>query len=188
MTTLTLQQACDACQTNKTAWLNRKTELAAAMQEYQELLLDDNVSGSRRLQMLRDLIDVKKWEVNQAAGRYIFSHEEVQRISIRNRLHDFMQQNGAELAAALAPELMGIKNQPAMIKNRALDRSVSYLREALSVWLTAGNDINYSAQDKYILTAIGYRPDAPSRDDNREKFTPAQNMIYTRRRAGLAAQ
>ncbi|HHS0112448.1 TPA: phage polarity suppression protein, partial [Salmonella enterica subsp. enterica serovar Bareilly] len=57
MTTLTLQQACDACQTNKTAWLNRKTELAAAMQEYQELLLDDNASGSRRLQTLRDLID-----------------------------------------------------------------------------------------------------------------------------------
>ena len=187
MTTLTLQQAYDACQTNKTAWLNRKTELAAAMQEYQELLLDDNVSGSR-IQTLRDFIDIKKWEVNQAAGRYIFSHEEVQRISIRNRLHDFMQQNGAELAAALAPELMGIKNQPAMIKNRALDRSVSYLREALSVWLTAGNDINYSALDNDILTAIGYRPDAPSRDDNREKFTPAQNMIYTRRRAGLAAQ
>ncbi len=44
MTTLTLQQACDACQTNKTVWLNRKTELAAAMQEYQELLLDDNAT------------------------------------------------------------------------------------------------------------------------------------------------
>ncbi|HDP1359190.1 TPA: phage polarity suppression protein, partial [Klebsiella pneumoniae] len=26
------------------------------------------------------------------------------------------------------------------------------------------------------------------RDDNHEKFTPAQNMIYARRRAGLAAQ
>ncbi|MXL35890.1 phage polarity suppression protein [Klebsiella pneumoniae] len=51
-----------------------------------------------------------------------------------------------------------------------------------------GNDINYSAQDSDILTAIGYRPDAPSRDDNHEKFTPAQNMIYARRRAGLAAQ
>lgn len=93
-----------------------------------------------------------------------------------------------ELVAALAPELMGIKNQPAMIKNRALDRSMAYLREALSVWLTAGNDINYSAQDSDILTAIGYRSDAPSRDDNRETFTPAQNMIYTRRRAELAAQ
>jgi hypothetical protein len=132
--------------------------------------------------------DVKKWEINQAAGRYIRSHEEVQCISIRNRLHDFMQQNGAELAAALAPELMGIKNQPAMIKNRALDRSMAYLREALSIWLTAGNDINYSAQDSDILTAIGYRPDAPSRDDNRETFTPAQNMIYARRRTELAAQ
>lgn len=133
-----------------------------------------------------DGLDIKKWEINQAAGRYIRSHEEVQRISIRNRLHDFKQQNGAELAAALAPELMEIKNQPAMIKNRALDRSMSYLREALSVWLTAGKEINYSAQDNDILTDIGYRPDAPSRDDNREKFTPAQNMIYTRRRAELA--
>ncbi|WP_319951725.1 phage polarity suppression protein, partial [Klebsiella pneumoniae] len=83
MTTLTLQQAFEACQTNKTAWLNRRAELAAAEQEYQELLLDDNASGSRRLQSLRDRIDVKKWEVNQAAGRYISSHEEVQRISIR---------------------------------------------------------------------------------------------------------
>lgn len=135
MTTLTLQQACEACQTNKTAWLNRKTELAAAVQEYQELLLDNNVSGSRRLQTLRDLIDVKKWEVNQAAGRYIFSHEEVQRISIRNRLHDFMQQNGAALAAALAPELMGIKNQPAMIKTvRLTVRWVTCVKPFPSGW------------------------------------------------------
>ncbi len=59
MTTLTLQQAFEACQTNKTAWLNRRAELAAAEQEYQELLLDDNASGSRRLQSLRDRIDVK---------------------------------------------------------------------------------------------------------------------------------
>ena len=133
MTTLTLQQAYDACQTNKTAWLNRKTELAAAMQEYQELLLDDNASGSRRLQTLRDLIDVKKWEVNQAAGRYIFSHEEVQRISIRDRLNDFMQAHGAELAAVLAPELMNYPWQ-----HSAMQHSVDYLREALQVWLVAG--------------------------------------------------
>ncbi|HBR1948832.1 TPA: phage polarity suppression protein [Klebsiella quasipneumoniae subsp. quasipneumoniae] len=187
MTGPTLQNAFEACQMNKAAWMNRKAELTATELEYRDLLLDD-ATGSRRLQTLRELIDIKKWEINQAAGRYIRSHEEVQCISIRNRLHDFMQQNGAELAAALAPELMGIKNQPAIIKNRALDRSMAYLREALSVWLTAGNDINYSAQDNDILTAIGYRPDAPSRDDNREKFTPAQNMIYARRRAGLAAQ
>ncbi|MGG7694514.1 phage polarity suppression protein [Klebsiella aerogenes] len=187
MTGPTLQNAFEACQTNKAAWMNLKAELAATELEYRDLLLDD-ATGSRRLQTLRELIDIKKWEINQAAGRYIRSHEEVQCISIRNRLHDFMQQNGAELAAALAPELMEVKNQPAMIKNRALDRSMTYLREALSIWLAAGNDINYSAQANDILTAIGYRPDVPSRDDNRETFTPAQSMIYTRRRAELAAQ
>ena len=63
------------------------------------------------MQDLRDNIDVKKWEINQAAGRYIRSHEEVQHISIRNRLHDFMRQHGAELAATLAPELMGYNEQ-----------------------------------------------------------------------------
>ncbi|ELU8024891.1 phage polarity suppression protein [Salmonella enterica] len=44
MTTLTLQQAFEACQTNKTAWLNCKAELAASVQEYQGLLLDDSAS------------------------------------------------------------------------------------------------------------------------------------------------
>lgn len=188
MTTVTIQQAFEACQTNKNTWLKRKAELADLEREYREQLLAGDEQIPRRMQDLRDNIDVKKWEINQAAGRYIRSHEEVQCISIRNRLHDFMQQNGAELAAALAPELMGVKNQPAMIKNRALNRSMAYLREALSVWLAAGNDIGYSAPDNDILTAIGYRPDAPSRDDNRERFTPAQNTIYTRRRAELAAQ
>lgn len=74
-----------------------------------------------------------------------------------------------------------------MIKKCALDRSMAYLREALSVWLAAENDINYSAQDNDILTAIGYRPNAPSRDNNREKYTPAKNMIYARRHVGLTS-
>lgn len=99
MTTLTLQHAFQACQMNKTAWLNRKAELTAAEQEYREQMLAGDERIPVRLQELREIMDIKKWEVNQAAGRYIFSHEEVQRISIRNRLHEFMQQNGAELAA-----------------------------------------------------------------------------------------
>ena len=69
-----------------------------------------------------------------------------------------------------------------------MQHSVDYLREALLVWLAAGDKINYSAQDNDILTAIGFRPDAASRDDSREKFTPAQNLTYTRRRGELAVQ
>lgn len=99
-----------------------------------------------------------------------------------------MQQHGAELAATLAPELMGHNEQLHAVKQSAMQHSVDYLREALSVWLAAGEKINYSVQGNDILTAIGFRPDAASRDDNREKFTPAQNLIYTRRRAELAAR
>ncbi len=131
---------------------------------------------------------MKKWEIKQAAGRYIRSHEEVQRISIRNRLNDFMQAHGAELAAALAPDLMNYSGQHSAIQRCAMQHTVDYLREALQVWLPAGEKINYSAQDNDILTAIGFRPDVASRDDNREKLTPAQSLNYTRRRAELAVQ
>ncbi len=68
-----------------------------------------------------------------------------------------------------------------------MQHSLDYLREALQVWLSTGEKINYSSQDNDILTAIGLRPDAASRDDNREKFTPAQNLNYTHRRAELVA-
>ncbi|BDA91139.1 hypothetical protein E3AUHO_38250 [Klebsiella pneumoniae subsp. pneumoniae] len=57
----------------------------------------------------------------------------MQRISIRDRLNDFMQAHGAELAAVLAPELM---NYPWL--HSAMQHSVDYLREALQVWLVAG--------------------------------------------------
>jgi len=182
----TLQKAFETCQADKSAWLQRRAELAQAEQAYREQLAADNRNG-QRLQMLRDIIDVKKWEINQAAGRYIRAHEEVQRISIRNRLNDFMQAHGAALAAALAPELMNYSGQHPAVQHCAMQHSLDYLREALQVWLVAGEKINYSAQDNDILTAIGFRPDAASRDDNREKFTPAQNLNYTHRRAELVA-
>lgn len=126
--------------------------------------------------------------LNIPAGRYIRSHEEVQCISILDRLNDFMQAHGAELAAALAPELMNYSGQHSAIQRCGMQHSLEYLWEALQLWLAVGEKINYSAQDNDILTAIGFRPDAASRDDNREKFTPAQNLNFTRRRAELAAQ
>ncbi|HDR2455084.1 TPA: Polarity suppression protein [Enterobacter ludwigii] len=184
MTTLTLRKAFETCQANKSAWLQRREELTQAEKAYREQL----AGSGRSLQTLREIIDVKKWEINQAAGRYIRSHEEVPRISIRDRLNDFMQAHGAELAAALAPELMNYSGQHSAVQRCAMQHSLVYLREALQLWLSAGEKINYSAQENDILTAIGFRPDAASRDDNREKFTPAQNLNYTRRRAELAVQ
>jgi urease accessory protein UreF len=187
VTTLTLQKAFEACQANKSTRLQRRDELTHAEQAYREQLAGSG-QGGRSLQKLREIIDVKKWEINQAAGRYIRSHEEVQRISIRDRLSDFMQAQGAELAAALAPELMNYSGQYSAVQRCAMQHSLHYLREALQLWLVTGEKINYSAQDNDILAAIGFRPDAASRDDSREKFTPAQNLNYTHRRAELAVQ
>ena len=73
MTTVTIQQAFEACQTNKNTWLKRKAELADLEREYREQLLAGDEQIPRRMQDLRDNIDVKKWEINQAAGRYIRS-------------------------------------------------------------------------------------------------------------------
>jgi len=188
MTTITTQQAFTACEENKSAWLERRAELAQAEQQLRRQILNPDEQIPARMKWLREVIEITKWEVNQAAGRYIRSHEEVQRLSIQHRLNDFMQAHGTELADALAPELMNLNSQSALIKNRALDRSTAYLRDALAAWLQAGAKINYAAQDNYILTAIGFRPDAASRVDYQEKYTPAQNLIYARRKAGLAAR
>ncbi|SAG01769.1 phage polarity suppression protein [Enterobacter ludwigii] len=83
---------------------------------------------------------------------------------------------------------MNYSGQHSAIQRCAMQHSLDYLREALQLWLSAGEKIYYSAQDNDILTAIGFRPDAASRDDSREKCTPAQNLNYTRRRAELAVQ
>lgn len=187
MESTALQQAFDTCQNNKAAWLQRKNELAAAEQEYLRLQSGEGRNVSR-LDELRNIIEVRKWQVNQAAGRYIRSHEAVQHISIRDRLNDFMQQHGTALAAALAPELMGYSELTAIARNCAIQRATDALREALLSWLAKGEKINYSAQDSDILTTIGFRPDAASVDDSREKFTPAQNMIFSRKSAQLASR
>ena len=135
MTTLTLQKALEACQANKSARLQRSDELTQTEHVYREQLAGRGHSG-QSLQTLREIIDVKSRKLIRLPVASIRSHEEVQRISIRDRLNDFMQAHGAELAAVLAPELMNYPRQ-----HSAMQHSVDYLREALQVWLVAGEKI-----------------------------------------------
>ncbi|GAJ65502.1 phage polarity suppression protein [Edwardsiella piscicida] len=87
------------------------------------------------------------------------------------------------MAAALAPELMHLSEQPDIVRERALDRAAASVREALSVYVTRGGNIDYAEEDRDILTTIGFRPDRASRDDNRAKYTPEQSQIFMRRQA-----
>ncbi len=59
MTTLALQKALEACQANKSAWLQRSDELTQTEQVYREQLAGRGHSG-QSLQTLREIIDVKK--------------------------------------------------------------------------------------------------------------------------------
>ncbi len=102
----------------------------------------------------------------------------MQCISIRNCLNDFIHVYGAKLAATLDPELMEISQRSAFLIGHALDRSAHYLREALSVWLSTGEEIHYAAENSEILTAIGFRPDAASWVDNQEKYTPTEPDLW----------
>lgn len=108
MTTMTTEQAFTACEANKTAWLERRAELAQAEQELRSQVLNPDEQIPARMKWLREVIAVRRWEVNQAAGRYIRSHEEVQRLSIQHRLNDFMQVHGTEP--------MNLNDQSALIK------------------------------------------------------------------------
>ncbi len=99
-----------------------------------------------------------------------------------------MKQNGAALVSTLAPELMGINPLPASVSELAIRRATHYLGEALRDYLVTGPEINYTAENSDILTAIGFRPDKASRVDNQQKYTPVQNRVYAHRQAELSQQ
>ena len=99
-----------------------------------------------------------------------------------------MTQNGAVLVSALAPELMGINQFPTAVRELAIRRATHYIGEALRGYLTTSQEINYTAENNDILTAIGFRPDAASRVDNQQKYTPVQNRVYAHRQAELSQQ
>ena len=178
-----LEQAFETCQKNKSDWMSSKSALARAEMALKELELTCTRYEPEAAQALRDDIDLKKWAVNQSAGQYIRSHEAVQRISIRRQLHAFMQVSGGRLAAALAPELMHLRELPEIVRERALDRAAASIREALSVHLASARDIHYAQDDRDILTTIGFRPDRASREDSRVKYTPEQCQIFMCRQA-----
>ena len=178
-----LEQAFETCQKNKSDWMSSKSALAQAERALKEHELTSTRYEPDAVQALRDDIDLKKWAVNQSAGQYIRSHEAVQRVSMRRQLHAFMQVSGDALAAALAPELMHFREQPEIVRERALDRAAASVREALSVHLASGRDIHYAEDDRDILTTIGFRPDRASREDNRAKYTPEQSQIFMCRQA-----
>lgn len=98
---------------------------------------------------------------------------------MRRQPHSFKPVSGDVLVAALAPELMHLRVQPEIVRERV----AACIHEALSVHLASGRDIEYAEDDREILTTIGLRPDRASRDDNRAKYSSEQRQIFMCRQA-----
>lgn len=166
MSRRTLEQAFNACQNCKDAWLTCRAGWEKAEMALKERELTGISHDPEALQTLREVADQRKQEVKQSARQYIHAHEAVQDISMQQQLRAFMSAHGKVLADILAPELMHMDSQPERVRLRALDRAMARIREALSVYLAEGMDIEFAQDDSDILTAIGYRPDRASRTDN----------------------
>ncbi len=169
MSRKTLEQAFNACQNSKAAWLTCRAGWEKAEMALKEIELTGISHDPEALQRVRDVADQRKQEVKQSARQYIDAHEAVQDISMQHQLRAFMSVHGKVLADVLAPELMHLENQSDRIRVRALDRASARIREALSLYLADGMNIEYAQDDSDILTAIGYRPELASCTDNQFK-------------------
>lgn len=170
MSRRTLEQAFNACQNCKDAWLTCRAGWEKAEMALKERELTGISHDPEALQTLRDVADQRKQEIKQSARQYIQAHEAVQDISMQQQLHAFMLAHGKVLADVLAPELMYMDSQPERVRLRALDRAMARIREALSVYLADGMNIEFAQDDSDTLTGIGYRPERASRTDNQLKY------------------
>ncbi|WP_312585181.1 phage polarity suppression protein [Atlantibacter sp.] len=75
-----------------------------------------------------------------------------------------------------------------MVRHRAFDCVAGYFRETLNSWQSEEKEVNYFEQENDIIISAGHRPDAASKADNQEKYTPAQHQVYARRCAEMNAQ
>ena len=169
MSRKTLELAFNACQNSKDAWLTCRAGWEKAEMALKEMELTGISHDTEALQTLRDVADQRKQELKQSVRQYIHAHEAVQDISMQQQLRAFMSEHGKVLADVLAPELMHLENQSDRRRVRALDRASARIREALSVYLADGMNIEFAQDDSDILTGIGYRPDRASRTDNQFK-------------------
>ena len=83
------------------------------------------------------------------------------------------------------------------MESTALQQAFDTCQNNKAAWLQRKNELA-AAEQEYLRLLSGegrnvsrldeFRPDAASVDDSREKFTPAQNMIFSRKSAQLASR
>ncbi|OKU25283.1 phage polarity suppression protein [Escherichia coli] len=169
----TPDQALTSFRNARILWAGHNESRKAVEQQITSLLAatEKPADYARQLELLRERLDVLKWQINCAARECIYSQHLLMEACTEAALSNFMQANGAALTSALAPFLKG---------RGGVDVASRILRSAL-VRQLAITPPEIAGDYREILDESGLIPDPGMIRDCQDSYTPAQHLHFQQR-------
>ncbi|HGD8997608.1 TPA: phage polarity suppression protein [Escherichia coli] len=169
----TPDQALTSFRNARILWAGHNESRKAIEQQITSLLAatEKPADYARQLELLRERLDVLKWQINCAARECIYSQHLLMEACTEAALSNFMQANGAALTSALAPFLKG---------RGGVDVASRILRSAL-VRQLAITPPEIAGDYREILDESGLIPDPGMIRDCQDSYTPAQHLHFQQR-------
>ncbi|HAI2344729.1 TPA: phage polarity suppression protein [Escherichia coli] len=169
----TPDQALTSFRNARILWAGHSESRKAVEQQIASLLAatEKPADYARQLELLRERLDVLKWQINCAARECIYSQHLLMEACTEAALSNFMQANGAALTSALAPFLKG---------RGGVDVASRILRSALVRQLTI-TPPEIAGDYREILDESGLMPDPGMIRDYQGSYTPAQHLRFQQR-------
>ncbi|HFT5306800.1 TPA: phage polarity suppression protein [Escherichia coli] len=169
----TPDQALTSFRNARILWAGHSESRKAVEQQIASLLAatEKPADYARQLELLRERLDVLKWQINCAARECIYSQHLLMEACTEAALSNFMQANGAALTSALAPFLKG---------RGGVDVASRILRSAL-VRQLAITPPEIAGDYREILDESGLIPDPGMIRDSQDSYTPAQHLHFQQR-------
>ena len=169
----TPDQALTSFRNARILWAGHNESRKAVEQQITSLLAatEKPADYARQLELLRERLDVLKWQINCAARECIYSQHLLMEACTEAALSNFMQANGAALTSALAPFLKG---------RGGVDVASRILRSAL-VRQLAITAPEFAGDYREILDESGLMLDPGMIRDCQGSYTPAQHLRFQQR-------
>lgn len=169
----TPDQALTSFRNARILWAGHNESRKAVEQQITSLLAatEKPADYARQLELLRERLDVLKWQINCAARECIYAQHLLMEACTEAALSNFMQANGAALTSALAPFLKG---------RGGVDVASRILRSAL-VRQLAITPPEIAGDYREILDESGLMPDPGMIRDCQDSYTPAQHLHFQQR-------
>ena len=169
----TPDQALTSFRNARILWAGHSETRKAVEQQIASLLAatEKPTDYARQLELLRERLDVLKWQINCAARECIYAQHLLMEACTEAALSNFMQANGAALTSALAPFLK---------RRGGVDVASRILRSAL-VRQLAITPPEIAGDYREILDESGLMPDPGMIRDCQGSYTPAQHLRFQQR-------